>query len=55
VEKTRQQTRGRFPTLQVNRTFLAWRDAWVLKGSQRRKDRRAGERITLPAVEIKAA
>lgn len=56
VEKARQQTRARFPTLQVNRTFVAWRDAWVLKGGYgRRKNRAAGQRITLPAVEIKVA
>jgi hypothetical protein len=56
VEKTRQQTRARFPTLQVNRIFLAWREAWVLKGGHgRRKDRASGQRITLPAVEIRAA
>lgn len=55
VEKARQQTRTRFPSLTVNRVFLAWNDAWVLKGSQgRRKDRAAGQRITLPAVEIRA-
>lgn len=56
VERTRQQTRQRFPGLAVERRFLAWREAWVLKDSQgRRRDRAAGQRITLPAVEIRAA
>lgn len=55
VEKARQQTRARFPTLSVERRFLAWNDAWVLRDSQgRRRDRAAGQRITLPAVEIRA-
>jgi hypothetical protein len=75
VEKTRQALLKRFPELQIERRFLAWSDAYVLKGATQvqakqnrrssafrggravlstRADRRKGERITLPAVEIRA-
>jgi hypothetical protein len=54
IERARQQMAKRYPELAIERRFLAWRDAYTLKAGQgRRKDRAAGQRITLPALEIK--
>lgn len=54
VEKARQATRKRFPELRVERRFLAWEGAYVLKRGRRRKDRAAGVAISYPAVEIRS-
>ncbi len=54
IENARQQLQRRHPELVFERRFLAWGEAYVLKGSQgRRKDRASGQRITLPALEIR--
>jgi hypothetical protein len=54
IERARQELQRRHPELTVERRFLAWGEAYVLKSSQsRRRDRAAGQRITLPALEIR--
>lgn len=61
VEDARQATLRRFPTMAVEKTFVLLPGGYVLKSNGRRvagrrpnKSQRAGERLTYPAVIIKA-